>query len=105
MMYASDRCPECNVAVGEPHERRCDVERCSNCGGQRYGCGCRHHDPDLSVWIGVWPGVVTAYAKGWFSRMTDEGWVECGENDPDAGPDLNRVAVHQMRRLQPLMRA
>ena len=30
----------CRAAVGELHERGCDVERCARCGGQAIACPC-----------------------------------------------------------------
>ena len=27
-----ERCPDCAVAIGAPHEDGCDVARCSGCG-------------------------------------------------------------------------
>lgn len=102
--YRSDICPDCGVGVGDCHEPGCDVERCSNCAGQRCSCSCVHHDPELSVWIGTWPGEVTAFALGWYSRFAADGWVECSLGAAGAGPDLNRVAVHQMSRMLPLRR-
>lgn len=90
-VFPSETCPDCGVGVGDRHEAGCDVERCSNCAGQRLGCGCETHDPDLSVWIGLWPGEVTGILKGWAMRGT-------------CLVDLNRVVAHQMTLMGRLRR-
>lgn len=47
-------CPDCGVAVGEPHTPGCDVARCLECGYQAIGHS--GHDKGDDVWIGRWPG-------------------------------------------------
>ena len=49
-------CPDCGVEPGNPHRDGCDVERCSVCGGQRFGDNCEGHDKAWSRWAGIWPG-------------------------------------------------
>lgn len=35
-----------------------------------------------------------AIELGWYSKFVEgKGWVECSKDDPEASPDLNRVAV------------
>jgi hypothetical protein len=48
-------CPDCRCGYGQQHRDECDVERCSSCGQQRATCDCTGHDPEESVWLGVWP--------------------------------------------------
>ena len=57
-MDKKEKCPDCGVAVGEPHENECDVELCSTCGGQRISCDCETHDPSQSIWTGEWPSEI-----------------------------------------------
>jgi hypothetical protein len=43
-------------------------------------------------WTGEWPGAAEAREFGWFSKWIEgRGWVRCAADDPQAGPDLNRV--------------
>lgn len=85
-------CPDCGVAVGEPHDEGCDVERCSVCSGQRLLCRCVEHEPALERWGGEWPGADECRWRGWFARRVDgEGWLPCAADAPGARPDLNRL--------------
>jgi hypothetical protein len=80
-----DRCPDCDVAVGEPHidngvDGGCDVARCLVTGLQRLTCGLDHagdHDCGRDVWTGRWPGDADCERLGW---MLAPGL-----------PDLNRL--------------
>jgi hypothetical protein len=85
-------CPACGVAVGEPHDEGCDVERCSVCDGQRLLCRCREHDPTAGRWRGQWPGADECRQRGWFAcRVDGTGWVPCRADAAGARPDLNRL--------------
>jgi hypothetical protein len=59
-------CPDCGTKPGTEHKGNCDVERCSNCGGQRLGCKCplSKHDSAFARWSGLWPGSAEASALG-----------------------------------------
>lgn len=103
-------CPDCYVAPGEPHDSGCDVERCSACNGQWISCGCEDHDSQKSVWTGEWPGVVECRERGWYSvLLPDRGpcvrgmgnWWPCTQDYPDAGEDLNRLAVFEQTGSDP----
>ena len=51
-----DNCFSCGVVAGKPHKKKCDIERCSECGGQKFGCDCENHDKQFARWTGFWPG-------------------------------------------------
>ena len=57
-----DTCPACKAKAGSKHKVRCDVQRCSVCGGQYIGCGCENHDRQFARWTGFWPGELEARA-------------------------------------------
>ena len=57
-------CPDCRARPGQPHNRGCDVERCSHCGLQSLSCGAKTHDPLFSRWTGFWPGYLEARELG-----------------------------------------
>jgi hypothetical protein len=45
-------------------------------------------------WTGVWPGEKECTEFGWYCKfIAGRGWVRCAKDDPDARPDLNRLAV------------
>lgn len=58
------KCHDCGASPGEPHIEGCDVERCSVCGHQRIGCGCKGHDRRFARWTGIWPGKAEAAFLG-----------------------------------------
>ncbi|PXY18287.1 hypothetical protein [Prauserella flavalba] len=76
-----DRCPDCDVEVGEAHiydevDGGCDVARCLVTGYQRLMCDL-DHDCGRDVWTGWWPGQIDCERLGW---MLGPGF-----------PDLNRL--------------
>lgn len=116
MTVPADRCPDCQVSTGVPHEDGCDVARCLRFGEQRLmhemsggrpvviGLGDGQfafatpgdvHDCGRDVWAGEWPGVAECWEFGWWAYFVPNGdpsWRQCGPDDPGAVPDLNRLA-------------
>jgi hypothetical protein len=46
-----EKCGDCQVELGQRHHEGCDVARCTKCGGQRLGCGCKKGRTD--EWTGI----------------------------------------------------
>ncbi len=98
-LMSQRRCPDCNVAPGEPHLSGCDVERCAACGRQRISCGCGRRAEARRLtrlaWTGTWPGVADCQRLGWYGRRVPgvAGWVVCNAADDGATEDLNRLMV------------
>ena len=96
-----DKCPDCYVPVGFLHAEGCDVERCLKCGGQRLSCGCRQTKRDRRQrWEGEWPGLDACRKFNLWSKMVPSSdrphgfrWAPCDKDDPEAGEDLNTLAV------------
>jgi hypothetical protein len=95
MVDALPRCHGCGAAVGEQHDRVCDVARCRATGLQWDACDHTStapvpHEPD--VWTGRWPGEEDCERLGWFARLEPgQGWVPCESDAPGAQPDINRL--------------
>ncbi len=91
-------CHDCGAKPGEIHGRGgCDVERCPECGYQLISCGCFTEetwpaDGRRLPWTGIWPGVAECFEFGWYAKFVPgRGWVRVEKDDPEAGPDLNRL--------------
>lgn len=84
-------CPSCGVVVGQRHDSQiCDISRCADHGDQfSPQPGCRP-----TRWLGYFPGQLEAVEYGFFCHWdSDNGWVTCGPEHPEAMPDLNRLVV------------
>ncbi len=63
----SDRCRECDAAVGEAHDEGCWTARCLVTGLNRVGCTA-DHDCGHDLWTGWWPGQLECEQLGWTVR-------------------------------------
>ncbi|MEV6712707.1 hypothetical protein AB0M48_11765 [Lentzea sp. NPDC051208] len=58
------RCPDCEVAIGQPHVEGCDVAMCLRTGLQRLSCEHKHNC-GKDTWSGRWPGQTDCERLGW----------------------------------------
>lgn len=107
-------CHDCGAKPGNLHDAGCDTERCPECGGQIISCDCFTdetwpQDVRRLPWTGIWPGVVECIEFGWYckwvvnpngapgSAVAPGRLVRCGEDDPEATADLNRLGCGEAR--------
>lgn len=92
-----EKCPDCDVGVGELHDDGCDIELCPDCGFQRLSCDCLNITMPRIPWDGEWPNTATCVKLGFWCKVKhgeggkSMGWVSCEALDPDARPDYSRL--------------
>lgn len=94
-----ERCPDCGIDIGAPHQDGCDVARCTECGWQRISC--RHGYSDLgwgAIWTGIWPGILECQEFGFWSYWGPP-FIKCTKDHPDATEDLNELAVRHAKGM------
>lgn len=87
-------CGDCGVKPGQLHKRGCDVERCPDCGTQRFSCECprRTAHPRLP-WAGEWPGDAECREFGWYVMPGDQRSV-IGHLVPPGTPGAREAQNH-----------
>ncbi len=117
---AGPSCPDCGVRPGVQHLIGCDVPRCVVDGEQHLQHVLFGYDEETEgpgtcgegcapeIWSGIWPGVVEARERGWYSILVEgQGWVSVPPGTPEAMEDLNRVHTDlvwdpvQLKRVDP----
>lgn len=96
-MERTEKCHDCGVSIGEQHEDGCDVDRCSDCEGQRLSCEC---DSEPGVWSGIMMEkyMLLCEELGLYSKFTSKGWKKCLPSEEGASHDLNTAAIILMQR-------
>lgn len=96
-----ERCPDCQVEIGQYHRYNCDVARCLYCGGQAISCICTSKQKGKDTWKGYWPGKKECHEYGFFcywdgevcNRYRKGTWVPCTGDHPEATEDLYRLML------------
>ena len=103
-MNTKTTCPDCGVAIGQPHINECDVEACSCCGAQRITCECNlEHQPNpmKSVWTGEWPLKCRNIKLGFRQNLIEsDGFVAF--TNPKKPAEGNRTTLPQGSEAIPL---
>lgn len=114
----TSNCPDtnCNAPIGEEHAPDCEVATCLETGEQRIlhqedmpeaptgidptVVQLLTHDCGADTWTGQRYGIDECVQYGWFVRRatandpSEDGWVPCFPDHPEAVPDLDRLTRH-----------
>jgi hypothetical protein len=96
-MERRKHCPDCGAKIGKQHHEGCDVDRCSECEGQRLSCGC---DSEAGIWKGIMMEEYIKFAEenNLYTKWTENGWEKCDINDEGARHDLNTASRMMMEQ-------
>ena len=91
-----NKCPDCQVEIGQLHIGSCDWETCPDCGGQRLTCSAfgRHYDYPKIPWGGERVGHDVLVENDDYAKFVNGKWVKCSGKDPDSEmPDYNALYI------------
>jgi hypothetical protein len=86
----TEKCPDCQVSIGERHEDGCDVTRCRHTGKQMLTCfnvvldkngkldfsKDTSHECEPCIWTGEWPGEKVCRDNNWYTYVVGIGDME-----------------------------
>ena len=105
--FPKEPCYDCGVAPGQRHINGCDIERCTDCEGQRLSCGCPEYgDYQKEINTGVaWERTrLVAEEHNLYCKWDKGEWVK-GDQDDDEAMDFVADGILKLllRRLRMLM--
>lgn len=103
MLKEPASCPDCGVQPGEMHMSNCDVERCSVCGGQYFGCGCASQDKAFArakvfkkLWKTDWKQIDLRHKENRLRKRVEKEmlcaikrYIEILSTDPPAAKEID----------------
>ena len=90
-----NKCHDCGAHPGEEHIDGCDIERCTECEGQRLACQCEDHEEYVKeIYRGIpyEKAMLLAEENDLFCKWNN-GWVKCDRDDDGAMHDLNEATM------------
>lgn len=92
----ADHCPSCGAAPGEPHNLRCNITVCPECGRNLYQCDCElpwdkvKRLPPVR-WTGQTPTSAACSEFGLYGKWREGSFEPCPKDDLGAEEDIERL--------------